>query len=238
MDREEQALSARYGALLADYLRRGGDRVLPALQALGGEFVRCHLGPEAVVAMHERALAEIFPTLPSAQVSATALRSMAFLGIAMRTFGVETLQPYLEAAVTNRFVGQILRELEADFHLPEVARVRMGRKYADNFEGDLSNYLDTFRLQGLGHLALESVEEGTGEVVFTGQGIFESYEPSDCPQDHFARGFLARAVAALAGRPMNCEEIDCQAQGSPACRFVVTPVAPGPIANLRRLLEG
>lgn len=238
MEQKQNMLSTRYRALLDDYLHRGGDRALQALQVLSGEFVRSYVGPEAVVAMHERALAEIFPTFPTAQVPEIALRSMTFLARAMRPFGLDPLQPYLEAAVTNRFVAQVLHDLEAEFHLPPVARAQMGRKYAQNFEGDLTNYLDTFRLQGLGQITLESVDEETGEVVFTGRGLFESYERADCPQDHFARGFLAEAVSRLVGRPMNCEEMSCQAQGASACHFVVSPVAPGPIPNLRQLLEG
>lgn len=238
MDKDQHGLGARYLALLGDYLRREGERTLPALQALSSEFARLHIAPEDVAAMHERALAELLPAFPTAQAADAAIRSMAFLRLAVRGFGVDPLRPYLETAVTNRFVGQIFRELEAEFHIPDVARVAIGRKYADNFEGDLNNYLDMFRLQGLGTLTLESIDEQRGEIVFTGRDVFESYEAAEYPQDHFARGFLARAVSVLAGRPMNCEEVACQAQGAPECRFIVTPVTPGPIPNLRRLLEG
>ncbi|MDH7568915.1 MAG: phosphatase RsbU N-terminal domain-containing protein [Armatimonadota bacterium] len=238
MDKEAQALSARYVALLGHYLRHSEEHPPSALRALGAEFVRCHIGPGAVAAMHERALAEHLPTLASTQVMDAALRSMRFLREALAGFGEDLLQPYIEATVTNRFVGRILRDLESEFHIPEVARMRMGRKYADNFEGDLANYLDTFRLQGLGFLELESVDEERGEVVFTGRDIFESEERCDYPQDHFTRGFLARAVSVLTQRPMNCEEVACEAKGAPRCRFVVSPVVPGPIPNLRRLLQG
>lgn len=238
VEKDEHALSARYMALLADHLEREDDRALPALQALSGEFVRCQIGPEDVAAMHERALSELLPGFPTAQIALASLRSVTFLRYALRGFGVDPLRPYLETAVTNRFVGQILRELEAEFHIPDVARVRIGRKYAENFEGDLTNYLDMFRLQGLGNVALESIDEAHGELVFVGHDVFESYEASDYPQDHFTRGFLARTVSALTNREMNCEEVACQAQGTAECRFVVTPVVPGPIPNLRRLLEG
>ncbi len=238
MEKEEQSLAARYRALLRDYLQREDDRAVAALQALSGEFMRCQIGPGDVVAMHERALGEHLPGLPSVQASDACLRSMTFLRLAMQGFGVDPLRPYLEASVTNRFVGQILRELETEFRMPDVARVAIGRKYADNFEGDLQNYLDMFRLQGLGNLSLDSVDDEQGEIVFTGHDIFESYEASDYPQDHFTRGFLARAVSLLTHRPMNCEEVDCQAQGASACRFVVTPVTPAPLPHLRRLLQG
>ncbi|HOQ29068.1 MAG TPA: phosphatase RsbU N-terminal domain-containing protein [Armatimonadota bacterium] len=235
---EEHPLCARYRDLLAGYLEGGESQVMPALKLLSGEFIRCQIGPEEVAAFHERALKELLPTLPEERVAPASLQAAAFLRLALRGFGVDPLRPYLETSVTSRFVGQILRELEAEFHLPDVARIRIGSKYAENFEGDLANYLDMFRLQGLGNLTLKSVDEAHGELLFTGRDVFESYEASDYPQDHFTRGFLARAVSVLTRRQMNCEEVACQAQGAPECRFVVTPVAPGPIPNLRRLLDG
>ncbi|HHX39209.1 MAG TPA: hypothetical protein GX715_04525 [Armatimonadetes bacterium] len=238
VEMEEHPLCARYRELLADYLESEEARALPALRLLSGEFIRCQIGPEEVAAFHERALSELLPALPGERIAPASIRAAAFLRLALRGFGVDPLRPYLETSVTSRFVGQILRELEAEFHLPDVARIRIGSKYAENFEGDLANYLDMFRLQGLGNLTLESVDEAHGELLFTGRDVFESYETSDYPQDHFTRGFLARAVSILARRQMNCEEVACQAQGAPECRFVVTPVAPGPIPNLRRLLDG
>lgn len=238
VENEELPLGARYARLLRGYLHGDEQSALAALHALSGEFVNSHIGPDEVVVLHERALAEELAALPARQSGEASLHSLGFLRLALRGFGVDPLRAYLEAAVTNRFVGQILRQLEAEFHIPDVARVRIGRKYADNFEGDLGNYLDMFRLQGLGRLALESVDESHGELLFTGKDVFESYEPSEYPQDHFTRGFLARAVSALVGRPMNCEEIACRAQGAPECRFVVSPVTPGPIPDLRALLEG
>ncbi|NLC57919.1 MAG: hypothetical protein GX774_13870 [Armatimonadetes bacterium] len=238
MEKDEHALGIRYLALLGDYLRREDDRALPAVRALSGEFARRQVGPEEVVAMHEQALAELLPAFPTALAAELAVRSMTFLRLAMRGFGLEPLRPYLETAVSSRFVCQIFRELETAFHLPDAARVAIGRKYADNFEGDLANRLDMFRLQGLGNLELAGVDEEHGELLFVGHDLFESQEEAEYPQDHFARGFLAQTVTTLVGRPMNCEEIACRAQGAAECRFVVTPVAPGPIANLRRLLDG
>ena len=228
---------ARYRELLADYLESEEARALPALRLLSGEFIRCQIGPEEVAAFTSARAERVAACHPGERIAPASIRAAAFLRLALRA-GVDPLRPYLETSVTSRFVGQILRELEAEFHLPDVARIRIGSKYAENFEGDLANYLDMFRLQGLGNLTLESVDEAHGELLFTGRDVFESYETSDYPQDHFTRGFLARAVSILARRQMNCEEVACQAQGAPECRFVVTPVAPGPIPNLRRLLDG
>jgi predicted hydrocarbon binding protein len=132
-------------------------------------------------------------------------------------------------------VGDIIRDLGQRMEYSESAMMEAGRHFAERIQGPLRDYLMTFEAQGLGAIALESLDGERGEAFFVGRHLFESTEPSDYPCDHFTRGFLAQAVTSLVEVPMHCEETACQAQGATTCRFLVYPARRGEVPEVGRL---
>ncbi|OIO95037.1 MAG: hypothetical protein AUJ92_08775 [Armatimonadetes bacterium CG2_30_59_28] len=225
-----------YASLLSKYLKQRDRATIEEPRDLGKALIKKHLEPSDIVRLHREALREC-TTIPGAISSEEFGRSMSFLSEVLRSYGLAPLRPLLDASVTTRFVAQVLQELQAQAAISDVGRLRIGRRYADNVQGDLENCLQIFHMQGLGLLSLESIQRGDGKVIVRGKDLFEGVGKGLYPQDHFTRGFLSAVVSRLTGQEMNCEEISCQGRGDKRCLFVVSPVDPGPIPNLEEKLN-
>ncbi|MDI6703936.1 MAG: hypothetical protein QME40_04610 [bacterium] len=150
----------------------------------------------------------------------------------------DLLMKWKEATVTRRFMGELLSDFVEETSASSISMFNIGKRFSERIEGNLKDHLDTFKGYGLGTLELEEIDEEEGEVSFVGRNLFESYKRSDYPQDHFAKGFLAKTVSKLAGVPeMNCEEMECVARGDEICRFIVCPTKRLKIMGLRKSLE-
>ncbi len=231
-----QVIESQYSKLLASFLKKRDTASLEEPRALGKELLKRLREPSEIINLHREALRQS-STVPGAISAEEYDLSLAFLAEVLRSYGLDPLRPLLEATVTSRFVAQVLRELESQSAIADVGRLRIGRRYADNIQGDLDNCLQIFQMQGLGALRIVAVSEEKGEIAIEGEDLFESVDKGSYPQDHFTRGFLAAVVTRLVGQKMNCEETTCQAKGDAVCRFVVSPVDSGPIENMKEKLS-
>jgi len=220
----------RYGRLLQRFFDEGEESVQTEVASLARDLIREKNSPEDVVSLHRESVAGMNDPVRLRD-------SFRFLQLLMRIYGIDPLGELVQASVTTSFVARILRDLEGEVGITEVGRMRVGARYAQDIEGNLQNFLDMFHLQGLGRLAFVKVDPEAPSLVFYGEDLFESWGPSAYPQDHFTRGFLATVISRLLGEGMNCEEVACQAQGDPRCRFVVSPVRADSVIDLSLATE-
>src|SRR3990172_4730198 len=84
---------------------------------------------------------------------------------------------------------------------------------------------DALAILGCGRFSLDVSDIPAGHFTFNLENspIAEAYGPSKKPVCHLLAGFLGGVAERFVGREILCEEVACQAQGQPRCRFELRP---------------
>jgi GAF domain-containing protein/predicted hydrocarbon binding protein len=121
---------------------------------------------------------------------------------------------------TSPLLSEIVRDLQQRGNLSEHVMFEAGQALAKRVRGkDLIDFLEAFRLIGLGNLDL--VEATDNCWIFAGDRLIEIKPDSDRPTCNYVRGYLCGTIEHLKSIKTSSKETCCQSMGASRCEFVI-----------------